>query len=349
MKLLKKLLKILLIFILLIIILIAIWFILPERTPQIKSSSNNSIATIEYINIGEVEQSVLIRSKDINNPIILFLHGGPGMPMMYLAHEFQRPLEENFTVVQWDRRGAGKTYSRNKPKPESINTRQMVDDAFKLIDILRKKYNQDKIVLIGHSFGTYLGSIMVKEQPELFSAYISIGQVVDIQKALKLQKEFIKKQASLNDRKEILEILDSQDPLYFRPYFEKWLFEFGGELKNSKSFFPLIWSGLQAPEYTLSDAMNLAKGSSFSSTNMKYNVLSEIIYKEITEYKVPVYLFVGISDFTTPHELVTEYFNLIKAPKKEIIYFKNSAHFPFFEEPEEFSYQVKKVLLNTTN
>jgi pimeloyl-ACP methyl ester carboxylesterase len=93
--------------ILVIVIPIVIWWFLPERTPEIKSA--NGLAALEFIKLGDTEQCVLIRSQDINNPIILFLHGGPGMPMMYMAHEFQRELEQNFTVIQWDRRGAGKT------------------------------------------------------------------------------------------------------------------------------------------------------------------------------------------------------------------------------------------------
>lgn len=343
MKVLKRILKMLLKAVLSIVVLSSIWWLWPERTPPIKSADKNSISTIDYINIGRINQCVLIRSKNKNNPILLFLHGGPGMPLMYLAHEFQRPLEDNFTVVQWDRRGAGKTYSRNIPKPESINTRQLIDDAFELIDTIRIRYNQDKIILIGHSFGTYLGSIMVKERPELFNAYISVGQVVDEQKSLKIQEEFIREQALLHNNNEVLQALDNLD----EPNYENWLFEFGGELKNSKSFLPLIWSGLKAPEYTLSEALNLSKGSSYSSANMKYNVLSESIYHEITEYNVPVYFFVGISDFTTPHKLVSEYYSLIKAPKKELVYFENSAHFPFFEEPEEFNRQLNRVLLNT--
>ena len=184
---------------------------------------------------------------------------------------------------------------------------------------------------------------MVAERPELFQAYISVGQVVDDQKALKLQEVFIREQAALYGREEVIQALDSLE----NPYLENWLFEFGGVLKNSTSFFPLIWSGLQAPEYTFSEAMDLAKGSSFSSANIKYNVLSGPIYDEITAYEVPVYLFAGNSDYTTPHELITEYFAMIKAPKKEIVYFQNSAHFPFFEEPEEFSRQLNQILSNT--
>lgn len=342
MKLLKKVFKVLTIMSLSIVVLAAIWWFWPSRTPKIKSHKSNSIATIDFIEIGGIEQCVLIRGHDIRNPIILFLHGGPGMPMMYLAHDFQRELENDFTLVHWDRRGAGKTYFRNIPSAESINVRQIIDDTYELIDTLKERYNKDKIILIGHSFGTYLGSILVNERPDLFSDYISIGQVVDSDKSLKLQEVFIREKANKNNRTDIITELDKPD----KPNFENWLFEFGGEIKNSKSFFPLIWSGIFAPEYSLPEVLKVAEASSFSSSNMKYNVLSGSIYNDIRDYPIPVYFIVGKSDYTTPHELISKYYEMIEAPKKEIVYFDNSAHFPFFEEPVKFCAEVKSLLLN---
>jgi pimeloyl-ACP methyl ester carboxylesterase len=258
---------------------------------------------------------------------------------MYLAHDFQRPLEEDFIVVQWDRRGAGKTYARNTPSAESMNVRQLLDDAYTLVDTLRSRFDKDRIILIGHSFGTYLGSIMVTERPELFSAYVSIGQVVDDDKARVLQQEFIRANARSHDREDILAELNKPG----KPDLENWLFEYGGELKHSRSFLPLVWSGLLAPEYTLPEVKKVAEGSSFSSSNMKYNVLSKSIGDEIVEYALPVYFMVGTRDYTTPHELVSEYYHSIDAPYKEILYFENSAHFPFFEEPEKFCRVVKQL------
>ncbi len=334
-----KILKTLGFIILFLTILIVVWWILPERTSKISSENKNTLASINYIKIGGIKQCVLIRTDNTNNPILLFLHGGPGMPMMYLAHKFQRPLEKNFTVVQWDRRGAGKTYSTNIPSKESMNIRQLIDDAYTVIDTLRSRYHQDKIILVGHSFGTYLGSIMVSERPELFSSYVSIGQVIDNKKAKIIQEKFIRQKAKKLNRTDIISDLNKKENLNF----ENWLFEFGGELKNSKSFFPLLWSGLLAPEYTLQDALNVAKGSSYSSTNMNYNVLNNSIYYEIKEYKIPIFFLVGKSDYTTPSELVEEYFNLITAPKKELIYFENSAHFPFYEEPEIFCSTINEI------
>lgn len=338
----NKILKFIAISILALLVLLVIWYVWPEHTPQIKTSNSTAVSTLDYIQIGGLEQSVLIRSKDTKNPILLFLHGGPGMPMMYLAHDFQRPLEKNFTIVQWDRRGAGKTYSRNKPQPESMSTRQLIDDAYALIDTLRNRYDQQKIVLVGHSFGTHLGSIMVTERPEIFSAYISIGQVVDDSLAIELQAKFIREQARLKNRTDILAAIDTLD----HRYYENWLFEFGGVLKNHTSFFPLLRTGLQAPEYTFSEALDIAKGSNFSSFHMKCNVLPGSIYSEVEAYEIPVYFFIGLSDYTTPHELVTEYYEKINAPVKEIVYFKNSAHFPFFEEPQAFCREVTRCVLN---
>ncbi len=321
-------------------VITGLFWILPERTPKIKTDDKKAISTIDYIHIGGIEQCVLIRSHNTDNPIILFLHGGPGMPMMYMGYKFQRPLEKNFTVVQWDRRGAGKTFSRNVPIAESMNVRQILDDAYTLIDTLKTRYRKEKIILVGHSFGTYLGSIMVYEKPELFSGYISVGQVVDDDMSRKIQEQFIKENATKNNRKEI--ITELEKPV--KPNFENWLFEFGGELKNSKSFLPFIWTGLKAPEYTMKDAFNVAKGSSFSSVHMNYNVLDSSIYYKIRDYQVPVYFFVGKSDYVTPHVLIENYFNLINAPTKNIVYFENSAHFPFFEEPEKFCDQITKNL-----
>jgi pimeloyl-ACP methyl ester carboxylesterase len=340
MKVIKKIFIILCWIVFSIVAVSTVWWFWPASTPSISSDDNKSVAQLEFILIGGVEQCVLTRSENRDNPILLFLHGGPGMPMMYLAHEFQEPLEEHFTVVQWDRRGAGKTFSRNIPPIKSMNVRQLINDAYELIDTLKRRHDQDKIILAGHSFGSYLGSIMVNERPELFSAYVSIGQVVDDNRAITLQKAFIRKEAGLRGRHDVLVALDSTE----NTYLENWLFEFGGELKNSTSFFPLIWSGLKAAEYRLSEAMAVAKGSSFSSTNMKYNVLESSIYNEIQVYKIPIYFFVGNWDYTTPHTLITEYYQMIEAPEKKIFYFDNSAHFPFFEEPEKFCEALIKIL-----
>jgi pimeloyl-ACP methyl ester carboxylesterase len=328
----------------LILVILLLFIVLrPAWTPHIFSKGGSKpIASLEKITLGNFKQSVLIRSRDINNPILLFIHGGPGMPLMYLSHSFQRRLEERFTVVQWDQRGAGKSYDPNIPK-ETINVEQYLSDAIQLIDTLCTRYQKQKIYILGHSWGTYLSSILVQRHPELFYAYISVGQVVDSEAAHLLQRDFLQRNArKTHDTLLISKLTD----LNFSNY-EKWLFNYGGELKHSNSLMPLLITGLLAPEYTFRDAMNVAKGPQFCSKYMNYNAINGSIMESVNHYEIPVYFLTGSNDYTTPFALIQEYFNIITAPCKELIWFNESAHFPFFEEKEKFARIMTEHILDS--
>jgi pimeloyl-ACP methyl ester carboxylesterase len=323
-------------------ILILFIFLRPAWTPSISpEKGKTSVASLEKIELGKLKQSVLIRSRDITNPILLFIHGGPGMPIMYLSYAFQRELENKFTVVQWDQRGAGKSYDPKIPT-ETINVEQYISDAHQLIDTLLRRYHQQKIYLIGHSWGTYLGSILVQRYPELFYAYVSMGQVVDSDSSRMIQRDFLSFEA--HKRNDALLISKLKDPDFL--FYEKWLFKYGGELRKSTSFVPLIITGLFSPEYTFRDAMNVAKGPQFCGKYMKYNAINGSIMKVINQYNVPVYFMVGSHDYTTPFELIQKYYDSVQAPFKQLIWFNESAHFPFYEEPEKFDRtMIDQVLL----
>jgi pimeloyl-ACP methyl ester carboxylesterase len=259
---------------------------------------------------------------------------------MYLSHSFQRPLEKIFTVVQWDQRGAGKSYDPNIPK-ESINVEQYVADAIQLIDTLRMRYHQQKIFLIGHSWGTYLSSILVQRHPELFYAYISVGQVVDGEAAHKIQKEFLLAEAIKRNDTSLLSKLKQTDFTSF----ENYLFKYGGELKHATSFTPLVMTGLFSTEYTFRDALNVAKGPQFCGEYMNYNAIRGSIMSNIKKYEVPVFFITGTHDYTTPFPLIKQYYDTIQAPFKQIIWFDESAHFPFYEEPKKFdSIMIYQIL-----
>jgi pimeloyl-ACP methyl ester carboxylesterase len=150
--------------------LLSILSVVPIRrgyTPQYNSP--DSVTSLEQFSLGGRRQYVLIRGKEKHNPILLFLHGGPGMSTMYLAHDFQRELERNFVVVQWDRRGAGKSYAAgvSPPNPSVI---QEINDTIDLIDQLRSRFHQEKIYLVGFSYGTYLGILVAQRVPERLHA-----------------------------------------------------------------------------------------------------------------------------------------------------------------------------------
>jgi pimeloyl-ACP methyl ester carboxylesterase len=326
---------------LVIVVLAAVLFVVrPAYTPSISSApGQTSVASLEKIKLGGVDQYILIRGRSTSNPVLLFLHGGPGMPMMYLAYKFQRPLEDTFTVVQWDRRGAGKSYDPNIP-PDTVSVSQEISDTRDLTNLLRKRFNQQKIYLVGHSYGSYLGMLVVKRYPKLFKAYVGIGQMAcSDSQSRAIQDRWIREQSIASNNAEALNEVNSKRP-YDR---EQWLFQFGGELRGATSFVPLILMGLAAPEYTFADGMNVRKGVSFTHKHMKYDVIKGALMDSVTSVDVPVYFFTGRYDETDPYQCTQRYFARLHAPQKRLVWFDHSAHFPFLEEPYAFARELRAL------
>jgi pimeloyl-ACP methyl ester carboxylesterase len=331
--------------ILFVILLLLPGFYLIKRT---KASTQpilgaESIAQLERVRLGDEDQCVLIRGKRNDNPVLLFLHGGPGMPLMYLAHHFQRPLENDFTMVQWDRRGAGKSYDPNLPL-ESLSVSQLIADTHELTNLLRQRFGQDKIYLAGHSWGTYLGMWVIQRYPELFHAYIGIGQLTtrghDSPEIAEIQDRFVRLQAEQRgDQKTLKELADGHGEALRETH----LFRFGGEIRGATSMWPLLWIGLRAPEYTLAEAARLGQASSFVARNLRYDITDERLIDAVREVQIPIFFFTGRYDYTDPFELTEQYFKLIQAPHKELVWFENSAHFPFLEEPDRFAEEMRRI------
>lgn len=325
-----------------VVLVLGGWFLWPAYTPQIRDSQGqivpNSIASLEWVSLGGVSQSILIRGWDRNNPILLMLHGGPGMPQMYLAHQFQPELEKSFVVVQWDRRGAGKSYNGQVP-PQSLNVEQLVDDTHQLVELLRARFHQPKIILACHSWGTYLGLLVVQRYPDLFYAYVGMGQMTDSEREMRLRRDFILQRARQSANRKALRDVETNWP----DSSEKWLFEFGGELHREKSWWPLLRAGLGAPEYTAADALyRVQAGLRLYSHSMNYSGHGELIY-EIPAVQIRVYFFLGRYDYNTPSELAAAYLQTLNSPRKKLVWFEESAHFPFLEEPAKFAVEMTRV------
>ena len=192
----------------LLVLFLVILFLMRPHTPPIRGEQ--SIAELKKITLGGWEQWVSIRGRDISNPILLFLHGGPGMPMMYLSHVFQRPLEEEFVCVQWDRRSAGKSFRPEVPV-SSISISRMLEDTRELIDYLGARFGHDKIFLAGHSFGSYVGILFAHSFPDKLHSFIGIGQVVDETRALSIQDRFIRETAQRQGMTEAIDDLKSTE------------------------------------------------------------------------------------------------------------------------------------------
>lgn len=305
--------------------------------------SPHSIASLEKLRLGGADQYILIRGKDVSNPLILFLHGGPGMPTMYLAHAFQRPLEKDFVVVQWDRRGAGKSYSGRIPAA-TMSVRQEISDTRELVDVLRQRFQKDKVYLVGFSYGSYLGLLATQRFPELFHAYVGVGQeACSAAEERQIQDKWIRREALARGNQQAMRQIEGKEPLDR----ERWLFEFGGELHRQKNWRGLLWDGLTAPEYTLRDILKLKAGVNFTARNFKYDAIDGALMDRVTSIDVPVYFFTGRFDYADPIGCTERYFNRLDAPRKEIIWFEQSAHFPFLEEPEKFAQEMRRVAAGT--
>jgi pimeloyl-ACP methyl ester carboxylesterase len=311
--------------------------VLRGRTPAIPDSG--SIASLEKQQIGGVDQWVLIRGRDRTNPVLLFLHGGPGMPAMYLAHEFQSELERDFVIVHWDRRGAGKSFDARLQTP-AFSVRQTLSDTYELTEKLRVRFHQQRIYLAGHSWGSYLGLLAIREHPEYYTAFIGMGVPAGSRDQVRvLQREFLSRTATDTANPNLKAHLTGAT-MEVR---EDDLFECGGELYASRSFWPILKAGLSAPEYTLRDAMNVKKGADLLNHEMKYDVVPGLLEGEILRVGVPVFFFLGRHDFNTPSRLAAEYLARLDAPLKGLVWFDHSAHFPFFEESDLFRKEMVRV------
>lgn len=325
------------ILILTLFVVVFVTFLGRGKTPSI--AGMHSIATLETARIGGAEQWLLIRGADTSKPILLFLHGGPGMPSMFLAHAFQRELEKHFVVVQWDRRGAGKSYDAGKDLA-SINVRQLLNDTFEVTQLLRRRFAQDKIYLVCHSWGTYLGLLAIHEHPEYYSAYVGMGQIAgESAQVHVIQREFILGRANEGHDAEVISRLARETAIVD----ENLLFRYHAELYHSHSFWPILAEGLRAPEYTFQDALNVKRGANKVNPAMNYNVEPRLLNGEIGQFDIPIFFFLGRHDYNAPSSLAAEYLERLRAPQKRLVWFEESAHFPFYEEKEKFTAEMVRV------
>ena len=317
----------------LLLILIGVgWLTFKSYTPPIFKPE--AVAELRAIDVNGDKQYLLIRGHDREAPILLFLHGGPGMPAMYLAHKFQRGLEKESVVVHWDQRHSGKSLKKN-PDPASVTTSQLIDDAEEVVAYLKDHFSGQDIILAGHSHGSYLGMLLLEKRPDAFAAYVGIGQVADEERAIDEQDIFLKSQLNALGLSENTQITNANR--------ENLLFQTGSEIFGETSFIPLVVAGMLAPEYSMFDVARVKNGSAFSSRHMKRDVIDGPLMQKVTKVERPVYFIMGEHDMVTPVSLAREYFNVLEAPSKEFILMDDTAHFPFFEDPAKFTEILTRI------
>jgi pimeloyl-ACP methyl ester carboxylesterase len=342
-----------LIFLLAFISLIAYRFYLKHST---KIETQNGISCLKEITLGNMKQWIFIRGEDINNPVLIFLHGGFGMSMggISVSRKFDSDLIKNFTIVHWDQRGAGKSYNSDIPV-SSMNFDRLVEDCNELIDYIRERFSAEKIFLVAHSTGTVIGIKTAYKYPEKLYAYVGVGQIINDLEQQRIRYEFIlEKSEKSKDIKIHDKIKAIGPPPYTIPQnfidIENYILKFGGTIHNDviKQIGILMFSFLTSPEYSLSEGFKTLsmEGMQFTMNSMWEEAMSINLTKEIQSIQIPVYFFEGKFDMNVPSVYVQNFYNSLDIDKeKNLIIFENSAHFPMIEEKERYEELLVNMVL----
>lgn len=313
-----------------------------------------SIAEKIYVNINGVKQGMFIKSKDSTNPVLLYLHGG--IPDYFLTKIFPTGLEDYFTVVWWDQRGAGLSYNANLPH-ELITLEMMISDAKEVTNYLRKRFGQDKIYLMGRSGGTFIGVHVAAQTPEFYHAYIGIAQMSNQLKSERMAYEYMLKAYKHSGNKKMVRKLEASPVTDVIPYGylklrDKAMHGLGvGTTRGMTSIITgIFFPSLACKEYTFTEKLNLWRGKAKAGVHPLWKtILATDLSRQVPELDIPVYFFHGKYDYTVSYTLAKDYFEKLKAPVKGFYTFSQSAHSPMFEEPEKMQMILKTDILAGEN
>jgi pimeloyl-ACP methyl ester carboxylesterase len=315
-----------------------------------------SLSEKVFVNINGVKQGMFIKGKDVTNPILLYLHGG--MPDYFLTQHYPTGLEDDFTVVWWEQRGSGLSYSPDIPR-ETMTLEQMIADTLELTNYLRHRFSKEKIYLMGHSGGTFIGIQAAARAPGLYYAYIGVAQMSNQLKSEKLAYDYMLQQFKENGKLEMVRKLEAAPvtmtdgtPRSYLLLRDVAMHSLGiGTTHDMKSVITGIFlPSWQSRDYTLIEKVNLWRGKSSSGVSSLWDeMITTDLGEQLPELHLPVYFFHGIYDYTCSYTEAKAYFEKLKAPVKGFYTFDQSAHSPMFEEPEKMQKILQADVLKGAN
>ena len=319
-----------------------------------------SISEKIFVTIGGVKQGMFIRSKNIDNPVLLYVHGGPAFPNYFLIDKFDPKLEDNFTVCYWEQRGGGLSYS-SEVTLESMNLDQFVSDAIEVTNYLRERFGKDKIYLFAHSGGTPVALLAAARMPQLYHAYIAMAQITKQAESEKIACNYMIEQYTLAGNQKAVDKLKKYRvsesgsnviSFYKSALRDKSMHELGiGTMRNMRSVF----SGVFIPvwtcrAYTFNEKINIwrSKFSFLPQTRLLNEICADDFTAKVPKLDIPVYFFSGKYDLTVNIDLAKDYLSKLEAPVKGFYTFQESAHSPIYEEPLKVKEIIEKDVLNNT-
>ena len=316
----------------------------PTWTPSVKGA--NSISELKKVTVNGTELAVMIRGEDKSNPVLLFVHGGPCCSEIPYARKYQESLEEKFTVVHYDQRGSGKSY-RFGEDYSTVTALTHTEDLIALTEYITETMGTEQVILLGHSFGTYIATMAAAQKPELYRAYVGIGQMSDTiaSELSSLEKCITAAEDAGNDKdvaylKGLEETIAKGESITPRSYVRK----YGFAARKINETGDYLKGFVFGPEYNLTDMIR------FYTASIKYQDalvtvgLEHPITKEVTKLNLPVYFVMGAYDGMTAPETAEAYLQSITGNGvKEFVLFEESAHYPQFEEEEKFARWTTEV------
>lgn len=318
----------------------------PGRPAPLRDADRNlipgSLSERATVEIGRIPQSMIIQSVDPANPVLLFLHGGPGMTEFFMEQEYPTGLERHFTMVWWEQRGAGMSFSAEIP-PQTMTMAQMISDTIEVADYLRARFGQDRILLLGHSWGSYLGIQVAAKAPDRFLAYVGMAQIVHQLRSEVMAHDFLLGAYKARGDAGMVRKLEAAPVSMEGGLSPAWMrlrdaAMHGAGVGHTRDISSVV-TGIFLPvwrvrAYTLMDKINVWRGKRWSRPFFWEELLRDDLSARLTKFELPMYFFVGSYDQTASPTLSRAYFDAIDAPVKGFCAFKNSAHSPLFEEPE---------------
>lgn len=315
------------------------------------------IAEKTWVSINGAQQGMVIRGQSTRNPVLLVVHGGPGMPDYFLTRRYPPLLEDLFTVVWWDQRGAGLSYRPGMPS-ERMTIDQFVSDILAVTDHLRERFSQDAVYLLGHSWGSFIGIQAAARSPERYRAYLGMAQLVHQIESEQRAYEFLLHTFRQRGDTRMVRALEAAPPSPGgtpKPYLrlrDKAMHRAGvGTTHDMPSVVTGIFlESLRFPGYTLEEKLNLWRGRMYSRRHGLWEQLLHVdLRAAVPRLDVPTYFFEGTHDYTCNVDLARDYLRTLSAPVKGFYEFPNSAHSPILEEPA-LAHQILRddVLTGTT-
>ncbi len=317
---------------------------LREKT---KITVKQGLDTLQYFNVGGTKLAALIRTKDKKNPVLIYVHGGPGIPSMLFARKSDEQLTEDFIMIHFDQRGTGKSYDKQFDTT-GLTVGIFVNDLIELTRHIRKQFPDQKLILLGESWGSLISILAICKHPELFDAYVGVGQVADLSNSDQISYDYVRYTSKEQGKKRILKKIKKLDRGNLGDYKQlikqrRLLDKTGGKFYVKNMRKKMKKYALMSPEYSLCELYRTKKVSKLLGEKLYPEMVSYNFIKKARDIPVPCFFIAGRYDFMVPSMIAENYYFNIQAPYKKFYWFEKSGHASRYEEPEKFAQTMEDI------